>query len=40
MGLGLAICKENLAAQFGLLQLKKSDEVSTEFEITILKSEG
>lgn len=40
MGLGLAICKENLAAQFGLLQLKKSDETSTEFEVTILKSEG
>lgn len=40
MGLGLAICKENLAAQFGLLELKKSDEISTEFEVTILKSEG
>ncbi len=40
MGLGLAICKENLAAQFGLLELKKSDETSTDFEVTILKSEG
>lgn len=37
MGLGLAICKENLAAQFGLLELKKSDETSTEFEVTVLK---
>lgn len=39
MGVGLAICKENLAAQFGELKLKKSDETSTEFEVTILKSE-
>ena len=39
MGLGLAICKETLAEQCGQLKLKKSDEVSTEFEITILRSE-
>jgi len=37
MGLGLAICKETLKEQFGELKLKKSDEVSTEFEITVLK---
>lgn len=37
MGLGLSICKENLAAQFGRLELKKSDETSTEFEVTLLK---
>jgi signal transduction histidine kinase len=39
MGLGLAICKENLAAQFAQLNLVKSDEVSTEFEVTVLRSE-
>jgi signal transduction histidine kinase len=39
MGLGLAICKEALAEQFGELKLKKSDEISTDFEITVLKSE-
>lgn len=39
MGLGLAICKENLAAQFGLLELKKSDEISTEFEVVVLRGE-
>lgn len=39
MGLGLAICKENLAAQFGQLQLKKSDETSTEFEVVVLRGE-
>jgi signal transduction histidine kinase len=37
MGLGLAICKETLKEQFGELKLKKSDEVSTEFEVTVLK---
>lgn len=38
-GLGLAICKETLKEQFGELKLKKSDEVSTDFEITVLRSE-
>lgn len=36
-GLGLAICKKTLEEQFAQLKLKKSDEASTEFEITILK---
>lgn len=38
-GLGLAICKKTLEEQFAQLRLKKSDEISTEFEITVLKSE-
>lgn len=36
-GLGLAICKKTLEEQFAQLKLKKSDKVSTEFEITALK---
>lgn len=36
-GLGLAICKKTLEEQFAQLKLVKSDEVSTEFEITVLK---
>ena len=36
-GLGLAICKKTLEEQFAQLRLVKSDEVSTEFEITVLK---
>lgn len=36
-GLGLVICKKTLEDQFGHLKLKKSDEISTEFEITLLK---
>jgi len=39
MGLGLAICKESLKEQFGELKLKKSDEISTEFEVIVLRSE-
>lgn len=39
-GLGLVICKKTLEEQFAKLKLKKSDEESTEFEITVLKSEG
>lgn len=38
-GLGLAICKKTLEEQFAQLKLKKSDKVSTDFEIKILKSE-
>lgn len=38
-GLGLAICKKTLEEQFAQLKLIKSDEDSTEFEITVLKSE-
>lgn len=38
-GLGLAICKKTLEEQFAQLKLVKSDEVSTEFEITVLRSE-
>ena len=34
-GLGLYICKKSLEEQFALLKLKKSDAISTEFEITI-----
>ena len=34
-GLGLHICKTNLALQNAKLQLNKSDEYSTEFEISI-----
>ena len=37
-GLGLVICKKTLEEQFGQLRLIKSDEISTEFEITILKA--
>lgn len=37
-GLGLVICKKTLEEQFAQLKLNKSDEVSTEFEITVLKS--
>lgn len=36
-GLGLAICKKTLEEQFAQLKLVKSNEVSTEFEITVLK---
>lgn len=36
-GLGLVICKKTLEEQFAQLRLKKSDEISTEFEITVLK---
>lgn len=36
-GLGLVICKKTLEEQFAQLKLLKSDEVSTEFEITVLK---
>lgn len=36
-GLGLGICKRSLEEQFGQLKLKKSDEKSTEFEITLPK---
>lgn len=38
-GLGLVICKKTLEEQFAQLKLVKSDEASTEFEITVLKSE-
>lgn len=38
-GLGLAICKTTLEEQFAKLKLLKSDKQSTEFEITVLKSE-
>ena len=36
-GLGLIICKKTLEEQFAQLTLKKSDEISTEFEIILLK---
>lgn len=36
-GLGLVICKKTLEEQFAQLQLGKSDNDSTEFEITVLK---
>lgn len=36
-GLGLVICKKTLEEQYAQLKLKKSDETSTEFEITVLK---
>lgn len=36
-GLGLVICKQTLEEQFAQLKLRKSDEVSTEFEITLLR---
>ncbi len=38
-GLGLVICKKTLEEQFAQLKLLKSDEISTDFEITVLKSE-
>ena len=38
-GLGLVICKKTLEEQFAQLKLKKSDEVSTEFEVTVLRGE-
>lgn len=38
-GLGLIICKKTLEEQFGQLTLKKSDEISTEFEISLLRGE-
>lgn len=38
-GLGLVICKKTLEEQGAQLRLKKSDEISTEFEITLLKGE-
>lgn len=37
-GLGLAICKKTLEEQFANLKLIKSDEISTEFEVTVLKN--
>lgn len=37
-GLGLAICKKTLEEQSAQLKLLKSDEISTEFEISVLKS--
>lgn len=36
-GLGLFICKKTLEEQFAQLKLTKSDEVSTEFEMTVLR---
>ena len=33
-GLGLYICKKTMEEQFGKIALKKSDENSTEFELT------
>lgn len=38
-GLGLSICKKTLEEQFAKLNFIKSDEISTEFEITLLKGE-
>lgn len=38
-GLGLVICKKTLEEQSGQLKLIKSDETSTDFEITLLRSE-
>lgn len=38
-GLGLVICKTTLEEQFAQLKLLKSDENSTEFEITALRGE-
>lgn len=37
-GLGLVICKKTLEEQFAQLKLRKSNETSTEFEITLLKA--
>jgi len=34
-GLGLHICKKSMEEQFGQLELKKSDDISTVFEITL-----
>lgn len=39
-GLGLCICKKTLEEQSGQLKLIKSDNVSTDFEITVLRGEG
>lgn len=36
-GLGLAICRKTLEEQFAQLNLIKSDETSTVFEVTVLK---
>lgn len=36
-GLGLVICKKTLEEQSAQLKLLKSDDISTEFEITLLK---
>lgn len=36
-GLGLAICKQTIESMSGDLQLVKSDETSTDFEITVPK---
>lgn len=36
-GLGLVICKKTMEEQFGELKLLKSDDISTEFEIKVLK---
>lgn len=37
-GLGLAICRKSLEEQFAQLKLAKSDEISTEFEILLVKA--
>lgn len=39
-GLGLVICKKTLEEQYAQLELKKSDAISTEFEITFQKVKG
>lgn len=36
-GIGLVICKKTLEEQFAQLKLVQSNEISTEFEITLLK---
>lgn len=36
-GLGLQICRKTMEEQYGKLELIKSDEKSTDFEITVLK---
>lgn len=38
-GLGLSICRKTLEEQFAKLELIKSDEESTDFEITVLRGE-
>lgn len=38
-GLGLCICKKTLEEQSGQLKLIKSDDISTDFEITVLRGE-
>ncbi|MDD3436280.1 MAG: HAMP domain-containing sensor histidine kinase [Candidatus Gastranaerophilales bacterium] len=38
-GLGLVICKKTLEEQCAQIKLKKSDKISTEFEIIVLRSE-